>query len=79
LLPDPALYHPDYPPRCHRPRINDRIVFDKLLHCCGSAALTTRSPTRRLARCYGRRATVIDAYFDLADTIITLRSLIRRS
>lgn len=33
----------------------------------------------RLARCYERRATVINAYFDLADTIITVRSLIRRA
>ncbi|MFD0020742.1 IS5 family transposase [Streptomyces sp. NPDC058382] len=32
-----------------------------------------------LARCYERRATVIDAFFDLADTIITVRSLIRQS
>jgi transposase len=32
-----------------------------------------------LARCYERRATVIDAFFDLADTIITIRSLIRRA
>lgn len=33
----------------------------------------------RLARCYERRVTVIEAFFDLADTIITVRSLIRRS
>ncbi|MFF4576773.1 IS5 family transposase [Streptomyces sp. NPDC001410] len=33
----------------------------------------------RLARCYERRATIIDAFFDLADTIITIRSLIRRA
>lgn len=33
----------------------------------------------RLARCYERSATVIDAFFGLADTIITVRSLIRRS
>ena len=33
----------------------------------------------RLARCYERRVTVVDAFFDLADTIITVRSLIRRS
>ncbi|MFJ9683979.1 IS5 family transposase [Streptomyces sp. NPDC101194] len=33
----------------------------------------------RLTRCYERRATVIDAFFDLADTIITVRSLIRRA
>ncbi|MER8091688.1 IS5 family transposase [Streptomyces sp. NPDC087532] len=33
----------------------------------------------RLARCYERRTNVIEAFFDLADTIITLRSLIRRA
>ncbi|AQW56024.1 transposase [Streptomyces hygroscopicus] len=35
----------------------------------------------RLARCYERRVTVIDSFFDLADTItiITMRSLIRRA
>ncbi|MEU7642999.1 IS5 family transposase [Streptomyces sp. NPDC039016] len=31
LLPQRPLYHPDHPLRCHRPRISDRIVFDKLL------------------------------------------------
>ncbi|MFE9922764.1 transposase [Streptomyces sp. NPDC005774] len=38
-----------------------------------------QSAFHRLARCYERRATIIDAFFDLADTIITVRSLIRRS
>ncbi|MEU5445354.1 IS5 family transposase [Streptomyces griseofuscus] len=33
----------------------------------------------RLVRCYERRATVIEAFFDLTDTIITVRSLIRRA
>ncbi|MFB6947004.1 IS5 family transposase [Streptomyces sp. NPDC060286] len=33
----------------------------------------------RLARCYERRVAVIDAFFDLADTIITVRSLLRRA
>lgn len=33
----------------------------------------------RLARCYERRETVVHALFDLADAIITVRSLIRRS
>ena len=33
----------------------------------------------RLARCYERRGSVIDAFFDLADAIITIRSLIRRA
>ncbi|MFJ5726117.1 IS5 family transposase [Streptomyces sp. NPDC093149] len=31
LLPERPVYHPDHPLRCHRPRINDRIVFDKRL------------------------------------------------
>jgi transposase len=33
----------------------------------------------RLARCYERRENVIDAFFDLADAIITLRRLIRQA
>ncbi|MFF3934145.1 IS5 family transposase [Streptomyces hirsutus] len=33
----------------------------------------------RLTRCYERRANVVDAFFDLADIIITIRSLIRRA
>src|SRR5690349_6096023 len=33
----------------------------------------------RLQRCYERREQVIDAYFDLADTIITIRNLIRKA
>jgi transposase len=33
----------------------------------------------RLQRCYERREKVIDAFFDLADAIITVRSLIRRA
>ncbi|GAA4513566.1 hypothetical protein GCM10023191_080860 [Actinoallomurus oryzae] len=33
----------------------------------------------RLQRCYERCENVIDAFFDLADAIITLRNLIRRA
>jgi IS5 family transposase len=33
----------------------------------------------RLQRCYEREEAVIDAFFDLADTIITLRRLIREA
>ncbi|WP_310710545.1 IS5 family transposase [Nonomuraea sp. 3-1Str] len=33
----------------------------------------------RLALCYERRLTVIDAFFDLADAVITVRSLIRQA
>lgn len=31
LLPKRPTYHPNHPLRCHRRRIGDRIVFDKLL------------------------------------------------
>ncbi len=34
---------------------------------------------QRLARCYERRTNVINAFFDLADAIITVRSPIRRA
>jgi transposase len=33
----------------------------------------------RLQRCYERNETVIDAFFDLADAIITVRRLIREA
>lgn len=33
----------------------------------------------RIARCYERRTTVINAFFDLADTVSTVRSLIRQA
>ncbi len=33
----------------------------------------------RLQRCYERRKIVVDAFFDLADAIITLRALIRKA
>ena len=33
----------------------------------------------RLQRCYERHEEVIDAFFDLADAIITVRSLIRQA
>lgn len=31
LLPERPVYHPDHPLGCHRPRISDRIIFDKFL------------------------------------------------
>ena len=40
---------------------------------------TWRNSFNRLQRCYERRANVIDAFFDLADAIITIRSLIRQA
>lgn len=31
LLPDRPTYAPSHPLGCHRPRIQDRIVFDKII------------------------------------------------
>jgi len=31
LLPDRGVYHPDHPLGCHRRRVADRVVFDKLI------------------------------------------------
>ncbi len=33
----------------------------------------------RLQRCYERKEDVVNAYFDLADAVITIRSLIRQA
>lgn len=51
LLPQRPVYDPTHPPGCHRPRIPDRIVFDKLLQflrfgcSCQAIADTTCSAT----------------------------------
>ena len=37
------------------------------------------TPFDRLQRCYERNQDGMDAFFDLADTIITVRSLIRQA
>jgi transposase len=31
LLPQRGTYHPDHPLGCHRPRVPDRVIFDKLI------------------------------------------------
>jgi transposase len=31
LLPQRPAYHPNHPLGCHRPRIPDRVIFDKLV------------------------------------------------
>ncbi len=52
-----------------------------LLTCAGIPERTHawQNSFHRLARCFERRVTVIDAFFDLTDAIITVRSLIRRA
>jgi transposase len=34
LLPDRPRYDPSHPLGCHRPRVSDRIIFEKLLQVC---------------------------------------------
>ena len=40
----------NHPLGCHRPRIPDRVVFEKLVQILCSAALTGGSPTRGARR-----------------------------
>ncbi|TWG06905.1 hypothetical protein FHX80_115403 [Streptomyces brevispora] len=47
--------------------------------CRQQALHAWQNAFQRLARCYERRATVVDVFFDLADTITTVRSLVRRA
>jgi transposase len=54
LLPDRPAYHPSHPLGCHKPRIADRIIFEKLIQVlrfgcsyasiadCGCGATTIR-------------------------------------
>lgn len=49
LLPERSVYHPDHPLGCHRPRISDRVIFDKRLQllrfgCCQRTS--ERAPPR---------------------------------
>ena len=59
LLPDRPVYHPSHPLGCHKPRIADRIIFEKLIQvlrfgcsyvsiadcACGATTHPARSPT----------------------------------
>jgi hypothetical protein len=48
-------------------------------HLLGTTINAWHNAFNRLQRCYERRETVINAFVDLADAIITVRSLIRKS
>ncbi|MET9324942.1 hypothetical protein ABZX75_33075 [Streptomyces sp. NPDC003038] len=92
LLPEQPEFHPDHPRGCHRRRISDRVISDKMLRLprfgCSYEAIadTTCSVTMIHSRRDERirlgmfaRLKQIDAFFDLADTIITVPSLIRQT
>ena len=82
LHPDRPVYDPAQPLGCHRPRIARK--GDKAPIQAGQRWHVERTNAwhngfNRLQRCYERDEDVIDAFFDLADAIITVRSLIRQA
>ncbi|MFF4354091.1 IS5 family transposase [Streptomyces sp. NPDC001530] len=92
-LPDDVTVHLDagYDSDKTRALLNERGLHGRIAHKGEKAPIQAsqrwhverthawQNAFYRLARCYERRATVVDAFFDLADTIITVRSLIRRT
>jgi transposase len=92
-LPDDITVHLDagYDSDKTRALLNERGLHGRIAHKGEKAPIQAsrrwhverthawQNAFYRLARCYERRTTVIDAFFDLADTIITVRSLIRQA
>lgn len=92
-LPDTITVHLDagYDSDTTRALLSERGLYGHIAHKGEKAPIQAsrrwhverthawRNAFCRLARCYERRVTVIDDFFDLADTVITVRSLIRRS
>ncbi|WP_371643863.1 IS5 family transposase [Streptomyces mirabilis] len=93
LLPDDVTVHLDagYDSDRTRALLDERGLHGRIAHKGAKAPIQAsqrwhverthawQNAFYRLARCYERRATAIDAFFDVADTIITVRSLIRRA
>uniref|UniRef100_A0AAU3IBN3 IS5 family transposase n=1 Tax=Streptomyces sp. NBC_01393 TaxID=2903851 RepID=A0AAU3IBN3_9ACTN len=92
-LPDEITVHLDagYDSAATRAELDGRGLHGRIAHKGEKAPIQAsrrwhverthawQNSFHRLARCYERRAVVIDAFFDLADTVITGRGLIRRS
>jgi transposase len=92
-LPDDITVHLDagYDSRKTRDLLHERGLHGRIAHKGKKAPIQAsqrwhverthawQNAFHRLARCFERRAIVIDAFFDLADTIITVRSLIRQA
>jgi len=92
-LPDDITVHLDagYDSDKTRALLNERGLHGRIAHKGEKAPIQAsqrwhverthawQNAFHRLARCYERRTTVIDAFFDLADTIITVRSLTRQA
>ena len=92
-LPDDIRVHLDagYDSQKTRDELAARGMTGQIAHKGGKAPLQAgqrwhvertnawHNAFNRLQRCYERRENVIDAFFDLADAIITVRSLIRQA
>ncbi len=92
-LPDDIVVHLDagYDSAATRSLLAERGLTGKIAHKGDKAPIQAgqrwhvertnswHNAFNRLQRCYERTEKVIDAFFDLADTIITIRSLIRRA
>lgn len=92
-LPDKVTVHLDagYDSQVTRDLLTARNLHGEIAHKGDKAPLQAgqrwhvertnawHNAFNRLQRCYERKGNVIDAFFDLADTVITLRSLIRQA
>ena len=92
-LPDEVTVHLDagYDSNKIRTMLDERGLHGRIAHTGEKAPIQAsrrwhverthawQNAFHRLARCYERRAPVVHAFFDLTDTIITVRSLIRRA
>lgn len=90
-LPDDVTVHLDagYDSDKTRTLLSEHGLHDRIAHKGETAPIQAsqrwhierthawQNAFHRLARSYERHATIVDAFFDLADTVITVRSLIR--
>lgn len=92
-LPDDITVHPDagYDSDTTRALLHERGLHGRIAHKGEKAPIQAsqrwhverahawQNAFQHLARCHERRTTVINACFDLADTVITVRSMTRRA
>ena len=78
LLPDRPVYHPAHPLGCHKPRIGDRIIFEKLIQvlrfgcsyapiagcACGATTIRERRDERIEAGIFGKLKTIAREPYD---------------
>jgi transposase len=78
LLPDRPVYHPSHPLGCHRPRISDRVVFEKLIQvlrfgcsyesiadcACGATTIRERRDEWIKAAIFGKLKTIARDSYD---------------